>query len=762
MIVLEPAPVDARVLGIEVISGRAPVDLLELAAAAEPIVAESMTEMVAVCDATGAITLMNRAMAAATGGPESARATSAFGAWWKHRRLDGSTVARRDLPLTRALRGEAVIDEEISLSWAGGVQRTVMVNARRLSNGDDRLLGAVVVMRDLTEQREAEAQAAFHVFHDGVTGLPSRSLFIEHVQGALRRAAGHRGSTGLFAININGFESINAQFGHDTGDQVLREVAARLQTCTRSTDSVSRGTENVARLGGDEFFVLCERVGGTRGATSMAARVAGVLLQRIRVADEDLQISVHTGITVVRGGKHEPDVMIRQAKSALRRARETGTGECEFYAEEMRSAQIARIDDEHALRTALEHGELSVAFQPKVALATDRIVGVEALLRWEHPVRGFIPPSSFIPLAEATGLIRPIGAWVLRQACEHGARWLELHPGPSAPMVSVNLSAGQFDAGLVDTLRVVLAETGMDPEHLCLEVTESMVMGDPELAIQMLYQIRDLGVSISMDDFGTGYSSLSYLRRFPLAELKIDKSFVDGLGRDSESTAIVAAVMGMAHAMDLSVVAEGVETSAQLDALRALGCDQAQGYYYARPQAAERIDDLLMKAHLDGDRARIQGAHGATEWGAGTIVIVDDAADVRLHARMSLTAAGFGVHEAENGESGIDLIRRVRPDCVVLDMHMPGLSGLDVCRLLRADPSTRDLTVVMLTAEGKAAEKAEAFALEADDYIVKPFVPRDLVSRVTAAIRRRVEAEPDYAVSLGLSATVSGSPERFV
>jgi diguanylate cyclase (GGDEF)-like protein len=620
-----------------------------------------------------------------------------------------------------------------------------MVNARSLSDGDGRVVGAVVVMRDITEQREAEAQAAFHTSHDGVTGLPSRTLFIEHVQLALRRAARHRWSTGLFAININGFESINAQYGHDAGDQVLREVAQRLQGCVRSTDSVSRGIENVARLGGDEFFLLCERVGGVRGATSMAARVAGVLHEPIRVDDESVLISVHTGITAVRGGKHEPDVMIRQAKSALRRSRETGTGQCSFFAEEMRSEQIARIDDEHALRTALEHGELSVVFQPKVALATDRIVGVEALLRWEHPIRGFIPPSSFIPLAESTGLIRSIGAWVLRQACEHGARWLDLYPGPSAPMVSVNLSAGQFDAGLVDTLRIVLAETGMDPEHLFLEVTESMVMGDPELAIEMLHQIRDLGVSLSMDDFGTGYSSLAYLRRFPLAELKIDKSFVDGLGRDSESTAIVAAVMGMAHAMDLLVVAEGVETSAQLDALRALGCDQAQGYYYARPQAPERIDDLLMKARLDGDRARIQGAHAATEWGAGTIVIVDDAADVRLHARMSLTAAGFGVHEAENGESGIDLIRRVRPDCVVLDMHMPGLSGLDVCRLLRADPGTRDLTVVMLTADGKAAEKAEAFALEADDYIVKPFVPRDLVSRVTAAIRRRAETSEPQA-----------------
>jgi diguanylate cyclase (GGDEF)-like protein len=699
---------------------------------------DQVGDRVVQCDASGTITVINRAMADALGGVRPPVAREAWQAMWEYRQLDETRLQSADLPLNRALRGETVRAEELDVKTGASQFQRVVIDAAHLTDPAGHAIGAVMVMRDITSRREAEAQAAFQAAHDWVTGLPNRPLFLEHLGRALHRARRLGWRTGLLVVNIDNFDTINASLGYNAGDQVLAEMARRLQTCVRASDSIARDRETVARLGSDEFLILCEHIADSQGASSIIERVKAAFDAPMLVAGESIPISVHIGMTVAEPAAADADAMIWEARSALHRTRDGG-GTSAMFVEEMRSAHVARMEDEQALRIALERDEFRVVFQPKISLATDRVVGVEALLRWDHPQRGPIPPTQFIPLAERTGLIVPIGAWVLRQACEQGARWLRETITPPAPTVSVNLSAGQFDTALVATLRAVLAETEMDPAHLCLEVTESMMMGDPELATNILHQIKALGVHVSIDDFGTGYSSLAYLRRFPLTELKIDKSFVDGLGRDPEATAIVAAVMGMAHALDLNVVAEGVETVAQRDALRALGCDEAQGYYYARPLPATSIDGLLRKERLDGDHIGTSDTRERSAWGSGTIVVVDDMPEVRLLARMSLTAVGFGVYEAESGDDAIDLIRRVRPECVVLDMHMPGLSGLDVCRVLRADPKMRDLTIVMLTADGKAAEKAEAFSLDADDYIVKPLVPRDLVSRVTAAMRRRAE-----------------------
>ena len=385
------------------------------------------------------------------------------------------------------------------------------------------------------------------------------------------------------------------------------------------------------------------------------------------------------------------------------------------------------------LGEALGAGQLRLVYQPKVFLATNRIVGVEALLRWDHPVRGPVPPGEFVPAAEASGLIVPIGEWVLAEACRQGASWQRAFPRATPFGVAVNVSAQQLSAGLVRSVRDAVDASGIDAAGLCLEVTESAVMEDVEHAAAVLSELKKLGLTVSIDDFGTGYSSLEYLRRLPLDEVKIDQSFVAGLAVDPKDTAVVATVISLAHALDHDVVAEGVETSRQLDKLRAFGCELAQGFLLARPVSAAGVTELLAR-EAAGDLLVSGGPAAAA--GAQTVVVADDAADVRQLARMSLTAAGFDVEEAPDGETTIELARRLRPACVVLDVSMPDRSGIEVCQLLRADSLTASCTIVMLTMSDEAADKAAAFSAGADDYIVKPFAPRDLVSRVRAALAR--------------------------
>ncbi|MGH9179491.1 MAG: EAL domain-containing protein [Acidimicrobiales bacterium] len=388
-----------------------------------------------------------------------------------------------------------------------------------------------------------------------------------------------------------------------------------------------------------------------------------------------------------------------------------------------------------ALRVALDTGQFHLVYQPKVALATDRIVGLEALLRWDHPELGPVAPGEFIAVAENSGLIIPIGTWALEAACRQCASWQQAFPRGTPLSVAVNASARQFRAGLVDVVRGAIAGSGIDPAGVCLEVTESTVMDDVDAAVSILGELKELGLTISIDDFGTGYSSLAYLRRLPLDEVKIDRSFVDGLATDPEDTAIVAAVISLAHALDRDVVAEGVETEEQLHKLRALGCELAQGYLLARPMPPGAVTDLLA---ADAAGQRLGGREaGSVGSGMESVLVADDAADIRQLARMSLTAAGFEVEEAEDGAAAIAMARTLAPSAIVLDVGMPGMSGIEVCRLLRADPATAGCTVVMLTTHDTAADKAAAFSAGADDYIVKPFAPRDLVSRVRTALSRR-------------------------
>jgi diguanylate cyclase (GGDEF)-like protein/PAS domain S-box-containing protein len=703
----------------------------------------TMRDLVAVCDPYGRVTLINNAMALFSGIDPSGVLPESWVDYGEIFHLDGERIADGSDPMSRALRGETVRDGEMIMIGKSGQRRRMTVNGEPLFDGAGELLGAIVVWHDVTDRRLAEDQLAFQTHHNALTGLPNRDLFVMLIRDALARTPSPRGWTAVLAINIDHFSDIATRLGDrsgdHSGDSFVAEVARRLEASLRRRIG-SRPVDILAHTGGDHFLLLCEDVADMSAAKLLARRIAGALVVPMSIAGEDLTVTACIGITLTRDPGRDADPLIREAEAAMQRAQRRGAGRHEIFTGEMQAQRLVRIANESSLREALTRGEFYVEYQPKVSLVTDRTVGVEALIRWSHPERGLIAPLDFIPLAEESGIIVQIGAWVLEQVCRDAIRWRTALPGGLPLMVAVNVSPRQFESDLAETFGGIIGRSGIDPATVCLEVTESMVMQDAELAIATLRELKSLGLSISVDDFGTGFSSLAYLKRFPLDELKIDKSFVDGLGHDFEATAIVAAVMGMAHALDLRVVAEGVETADQVVRLRTLGCDEAQGFFYARPGPAVDIDSRLVaeaRAHVSAthntDRRHAESAH------IGKILVVDDADDVRQLARSSLAAVGFEVREAATGEDAVTMARHFKPDCLVLDVNLPGISGFDVCRILRDDPANQRTTIVILTGDAGPTEKVMAFSLEADDYMVKPFSPRDLVSRVTAAIRRRGE-----------------------
>lgn len=537
---------------------------------------------------------------------------------------------------------------------------------------DPHVAGIVVHLRDLSSRRQMEQELAYARLHDPVTRLPNRLLFEESVEHALERAQRSGWSAAVLAVDLDDFGSLNERLGMAAGDRILRTAAERLQAAVRPYDAVTRPFDTVARAGNDEFLVLCENVDGPAAAAAIAKRLLGALGAPSTDGQDEVALTAAIGIAVVGSDATHPHAVIGNAQAALRRARSAGRASYVFFDEEVRAEEQERAALHRDLEQAVERGQLVLHYQPKVLVASGRIIGAEALVRWQHPERGLVPPLDFIPLAEQTGLIEPIGTWVLREACREAVGWCARFPATPLPLVCVNVSPRQFRAELVETVERALADSGLPATSLCLEVTESVVMDDVERAIHVLQGIKSLGVLVSVDDFGTGYSSLAYLKRLPLDELKIDRSFVDGLGSEPEDTAITAAVTAMAHALGLLVVAEGVETPLQLERLRAMGCDIAQGYHFSRPVPAPAMTQLLAE---DQDRHA-----GTRERHVLSVVVADDAPEVRQLAAVSLSTAGFEVHEATDGRQALELVGRLRPDCLLLDVQMPYLTGFEVCR----------------------------------------------------------------------------------
>jgi diguanylate cyclase (GGDEF)-like protein len=448
---------------------------------------------------------------------------------------------------------------------------------------DDHLISRSI--RYAIERKRADVQLAHQALHDPLTGLPNRTLFVDRLELALARAKRLQKSVAVLLLDLDRFKVVNDSLGHEAGDRLLVELAARLQ-------SVLRPGDTVARFGGDEFTILCDEISGERDVVVIAERVAEAVSAPFFLHESEAFLTASSGIALA-ASEARAEALIGDADAAMYRAKERGRARYELFDEAMRARAVDRLETENALHRAIERGEFKVFYQPAVDLETGGAVAVEALVRWDSPKLGIRSPDQFIHLAEETGLIVPLGGAVLREACRQWQRWNARGAGRT-PRMSVNLSARQLgQPDLVQTVASVLAETGMDPGSLCLEITESVVVEDTDAALVTLQALKEQGVMIGLDDFGTGYASLAVLKRLPVDILKVDRSFVSGLGSDPADAPIVSAVIGLAQELGLTAIAEGVETAAQVAELRAIGCRYAQGFYFARPQEAERLTELI-------------------------------------------------------------------------------------------------------------------------------------------------------------------------
>jgi len=449
-------------------------------------------------------------------------------------------------------------------------------------------IGAVIVFRDVSKAHAMALQITHAAEHDYLTGLPNRLLLSDRIGQAIAFAQRHNKWVAVLFLDMDGFKHINDSLGHAVGDRLLQSIANCLRECVRSSDTVSR-------QGGDEFVVLISEVDSAQDAGVSAKRILGCLAKAHSIEGNDLHITTSIGVSVYPDDGLDAETLIKNADTAMYQAKENGRQSYQFFTPDMSVRAVERQSIEEGLRVALQRHEFAVHYQPKVNLITGEITGAEALLRWMHPTRGNVPPDQFIPVAEDSGLILPIGRWVLREACRQARAWTDA--GLPQTSVAVNVSAIEFrDEGFLENVFAILAETKLDPSFLELELTESVLMREAEAAEVSLKALRMRGIRIAIDDFGTGYSSLSYLRKFSIDALKIDRSFIRQITTTPEETTIVSAILSMGRSLKLRVIAEGVETHEELSFLRAHLCDEAQGYYFSRPVRPQQFIELLESA----------------------------------------------------------------------------------------------------------------------------------------------------------------------
>jgi diguanylate cyclase (GGDEF)-like protein/PAS domain S-box-containing protein len=550
---------------------------------------------------------------------------------------------------------------ELQVQRKDGTQVAVEVQRRTLRSGASWVL--VAVARDITERKEAEHRLLKLAHFDTLTGLPNRSQFYSALTRALEQAAEHHWSVGVLFLDVDRFKNINDTLGHPCGDELLRQFAGRLVDSLRVRDTIGR-------FGGDEFAAILMLPEGPQGALAVVDKIREGLRRPFDLGGHEVTVTSSIGITIYPDDGLDADTLIKYADTAMYRAKEAGRDAFRFFTAEMNAQSLARLELENALRRAIDHQEFVLFLQPKVHIGSGRISGAEALIRWQRPGHGMVSPALFIPVLEETGLIVPVGTWVLNEACRMISKWGKSKTGPVH--LSVNVSGVQFFlGGLEEEVLNALKVHEIAPELLELELTESSLMSNAEDTITVLRNLKALGIQISIDDFGTGYSSLAYLKRFPIDKLKIDIAFVREVTSNPDDAAIVLAIINMAHSLKLQVIAEGVERDAQLAYLRRHGCDEMQGYYFSKPVSEADFEAMLaegksLAAPLDDAQA-----------GQQTLLIVDDDAFMLDVLSDFLAQDGYRILTAQTAAEGFDILARNKVHVILCDQCMPQMSGTE-------------------------------------------------------------------------------------
>lgn len=491
-----------------------------------------------------------------------------------------------------ASKSAQVIESELEVRHKNGALHTYLMLKFPLRDENDQIFSVCSICTDITERkmaedavREQQSRLNFMAFHDALTGLPNRSLFYDRLNHGLSSAQRNKTQLALMMIDVDYFKSVNDSLGRNAGDQLLKIIAHKVVASLRQMDTV-------ARIGGDEFIVILENIKEVDDARQVANKLLGLLAEPIEMAGQAVHSSASIGISVFPQDGSAADELLKRADIAMHKAKESGKNSCLYFAEGMDSSAVKFLVVEKDLRAAIEEEQLCLYYQPQIDLQTGGLVGVEALVRWNHPQRGLISPSHFIPLAEETGLIVPLGEWLVRQAGAQQKQWMAA--GKYVGKIAINLSPRQLrQPDFAERLAHILEEIGLPPQYLELEITESSAMEHAGETVDMLTRLNQMGLSLAIDDFGTGYSSLAYLKRFPIQKLKIDRSFIHDIHTDQNDASIANSIIGLAHNMMLNVVAEGVENEQQADWLRKRGCDQAQGFLYAQPIPPEKLEQFF-------------------------------------------------------------------------------------------------------------------------------------------------------------------------